>query len=110
MRYADLHEAESNIRLAKASLERTLTLVAQDVERSLLGLETKAIALDRAEVLATIATERADLTRTQQSAGAAREIEVAEAMDAEKDAEIGVITAKLERDMAILELRYALGL
>ncbi len=110
VRYADLHEAESNIRLAKASLERTLTLVAQDVERSLLGLETKAIALDRAEVLSTIATERADLTRTQQNAGSAREIEVAEAMDAEKDAEIGVITAKLERDMAILELRYALGL
>ncbi|MFO0724951.1 MAG: TolC family protein [Myxococcota bacterium] len=109
LRYADLHEAESNLRLARSTLERTKTLVAQDVERASLGLMTKRVALDRARVVAAVAKERADLTRTQVEAGSARDLELSEALDAERDAALAEIASKLERDLAVLELKYASG-
>jgi outer membrane protein TolC len=109
LRYADLHEAESNVRLAKATLERAKTLVSQDVQRARLSLDTKRIALARARVLAEVAQERADLTKTQVEAGAARDIELMEAHDGVRDAELAEVAAKLDRDLGVLELNFACG-
>lgn len=110
LRYADLAQADSNIRLAGLTLERIRRAASQDVRRARLRLESSALGVDRATQLLRLAEERAALTRTQYEAGAAREIELQESADAVRDAEIAVIAAKLERDLAILELQHAAGL
>ncbi|MCC7386758.1 MAG: TolC family protein [Deltaproteobacteria bacterium] len=110
LRYADLAEADSAIRSAHLSLERLEETVRQEISRAQLRLDAAALALDRAEEVLGLAEERSALTRTQYEAGAAREIELQEALDDVRTAEVGVVSARFERDVAILELQQAAGL
>jgi len=109
LRYADLKEADSNERVARAALERLERGVAQDVRRAQLKLEAASLSVERAEALRALSVERTSLVRTQASAGSARPLDLPEAEDAERDAETAVLSARLDRDAAILELQFAAG-
>lgn len=109
LRYADMEEAESNIRTAQLTLQRAELNAAQEVRRARLQLMNASLGVERAEQIVRLAEERASLTRTQFEAGAAREIELQESQDAVRDAEIALVAARLQRDIAILELEHAAG-
>lgn len=109
LRYADLAEAASNERIARATLERVERAVAQDVVRARLKLEAATVTVERAQAVRALTEARTSLARTQTEAGSARPLDLAEAEDAERDAEAAVISTTLERDAAVLELLSAVG-
>jgi outer membrane protein TolC len=109
LRYADLAEAESQVRVAQATLERAERLVGEDLVRARLKLESAEVGVARAQALRELATARSALVRTQAEAGAARPLELQESEDTERDAESALVSATLERDAAVLELLNAVG-
>lgn len=110
LRYAELDSAESKLRSAGRGYLALRARVASDVERALLGLEASELSAARAASALELARQRAELTAAQYEVGALRTIELQQANDAVLDAELGIIRARLERALAVLELQRAAGL
>lgn len=110
LRYADLDEADSRVRAARLQRSRLLSNTRTEVERARLRLKQAELGIERAEKAAHLAERRYALVETQLGAGAARTIDLDEANDELRETELSVIRARLDRDLAILELSYAAGL
>ena len=108
-RYADLDTAEARVRTARLALEGAKVRIAAEVERSLLAVEAADLAVERAQGTVALAEQNQELARLRSEIGAIRQLDVEQAGDALLDAELGVIRARLDRAMAILELQYAVG-
>jgi outer membrane protein TolC len=109
VRYADLNEAQAQIRSARHAHARVLLALRQELERARTRLEGARLGEARAAIAQRLAEARQALARTQAAAGTARPLEVLEADDLVRDAEQAVAAATLEVDLAVLELEQAAG-
>lgn len=108
-RYANVRDARSQRRQAEAqniSLSRT---VKQDVETSLLNLESARANLVKAEEQARLADENATLVRAQYDAGVATYLDVVDALNALFGAQVSAVTNELNVQVASLQLSRAIG-
>lgn len=110
LRYADLQEADSRVRAARLQRTRLLGNTRGELERARLRLEQAELGLERAERTVELAERRHALVETQLAAGTARTFDLDEASDELREAEQALIRARLDRDLATLELGYAAGL
>ncbi|HWV38118.1 MAG TPA: TolC family protein [Vulgatibacter sp.] len=109
LRYANLRDARSLKRQAEArniSLART---VKQDVETSLLSLESARANLVKAEEQARLAAENAELVRAQYDAGVATYLDVVDALGALFASQVSAVTNQLNVQVASLQLSRAIG-
>jgi outer membrane protein TolC len=109
LRYQDLREVDSKIRLAEATLETVKAQIDSEVSRAVLRLEAADMTIDRAKDALALAQEHMKLARAEYEAGALRMIEVQQANDDALDAELSLIRAQMDRSVAILELQRAIG-
>ncbi len=109
LRYADLDEADSRIRAAQLQITKLRTGTKAEVSRARQRVAQADLGMQRAEVAKRLAGRRHALVSTQLSAGMARTIDLEEADEEVEEAELQIIRARLERDLAVLELSYAAG-
>ena len=108
-RYANIRDARSQERQAVAqniSLART---VKQDVETSLLNLESAQANLVKAEEQSRLANENATLVRAQYDAGVATYLDVVDALNALFASQVSAVTNELNVQVASLQLSRAIG-
>ncbi len=108
-RYANLRDARSQRRVAEAqnlSLKRT---VLQEVQTTLLDLESAQANLIKAEEQVRLANENADLVRSQYDAGAATYLDVVDAYNARFASRVSAVTNELNVQVASLQLTRAIG-
>ena len=87
-----------------------LSRTKNELERARLKVTQAKLGIERAETAARLAERRHALVETQIGAGMARSIDLDEATEEVEEAELQIIRARLERDLAMLELSYAAGL
>ena len=90
-----------------------LTLTANkardDVRRAALDVESARASLVKAEEQAAVAREAMEQAEKAHAAGAATTLEVADATTASANADLGLVAAGLEADLAQLRLARAAG-
>ncbi|AKU92338.1 TolC family protein [Vulgatibacter incomptus] len=108
-RYADGRIARSQRRQAEAQAISNERSVVQDVQNGLLNLESARANLIKAEEQVRLATENADLVRSQYDAGAATYLDVVDAYNARFASQVQVVTNELNVQVASLELTRSIG-
>lgn len=108
-RYADLDDARSVRRQAEANRKNLARQVIQDVKTSLLDLESARANLAKARAQVELASENADLVRSQYDAGVATYLDVTDALNARFAAEVNAVTEELNVQVASLRLARAIG-
>lgn len=109
LRYAERDEAASKISSARHNADRLFRSITNEIRSARLSVKAAALSKARAQTAVDLAETTLDLARQQHQAGTIREIDLREAVDAVADAELAVVRADFERDLAVLELRAALG-
>jgi OMF family outer membrane factor len=109
LRYQDLAEAESHLRIAEAALQGLHARIESEVEQAILRVDAADMAIDHARDDVLLTHERMKLAHAEHEAGALRVIELKAASDAALDAELGMIQAEMNRALATLELQRAIG-
>lgn len=110
LRYADLASAEARLQSALLSRRSLEHQIEGEVDRALLGVEGADLGVERAKEGLFLAEKTLDVSQAQYEVGTIRLIELKEATDRALDAEIVLIRARMDRAVAILELRAAVGL
>jgi outer membrane protein TolC len=109
IRDAQRHAATAQRREAEARLDELDDQVADEVADARGSLATKRSAVDAAQQALDLATETLRLVRAQYEAGAVRQLDVLAAQDTLVDAEVGVVQANYELQLADLQLRRVTG-
>lgn len=108
-RYADLDDARSARRQAEANRKNLAREVVRDIKTSLLDLESARANLAKARAQVELASENADLVRSQYDAGVATYLDVTDALNARFAAEVNAVTEELNVQVASLRLARAIG-
>lgn len=109
LRYANIRDARSFKRQAEAQNINLARTVKQDVETSLLNLESARANLVKAEEQARLAAENATLVRAQYDAGVATYLDVVDALNALFGSQVSAVTNALNVQVASLQLSRAIG-
>ena len=110
LRYADLRSADARIRAALLNLQRAEDGVRRDIRMAKLQIDAARLRVDRGDESLRLAQEQVKVSRAMLNAGTGTAIEVNEAYDRVADAELAIIRANLDRDLAVLQLQRATGL
>jgi len=108
-READIAEASHRSAEAEAVLSLTANKARDDVRRAALDVDSARASLVKAEEQAAVAREAMEQAEKAHAAGAATTLEVADATTASANADLGLVAAGLEADLAQLRLARAAG-
>jgi outer membrane protein TolC len=108
-RYADIRDAESQVREAALSLAAQEAKARDEVRRAALDLDTSRANLSKAEEQERLARENHALVKAQFEAGLSTQVEVADAQASLFSAEIGQVRARLDVELAAIRLGRAAG-
>ncbi|MFO0581358.1 MAG: TolC family protein [Anaeromyxobacter sp.] len=108
-REAEISEAAHRSAEADAALALTANKTRDEVRRAALDLSSARAALAKAREQAEVAREAMDQAEKAHAAGAATALELADATTASQNADLGLVAAGLDADLAQLKLAKATG-
>lgn len=110
LREAELREASAKIAEARATQAQAERRASDELAKSRLDLVNSRASLSKAEDSAKLARESARLAEKSYQAGAASSLEVTDANTALAQAEVGLLTERLNVQLTSLRLLKAAGL
>ena len=108
-RYVALQEAASQLRQAKAQTRSTTALVADELRRAQIDLDSAKALREEAEQALSLSRENEDLVRAQFAAGTATQVEVSDAEAALFQSEATALQQRLQVQLSALRVAKAVG-
>jgi outer membrane protein TolC len=109
-RHLELREAYSKVLQAKLEMAKATRKVDNEVTQAYIGLGNAKIALQVAKKQLKLAKRSFELTEARYKTGVATPVEVSDALTALQSARIATLREELNFELAILQLRRAVGL
>jgi outer membrane protein len=108
-RYVALKDAQSQLRQAKAQTRGTTALVADELRRAQIDLESAKALREEAEQALGLSRENEELVRAQFAAGTATQVEVSDAEAALFQSEATALQQRLQVQLSALRVAKAVG-
>lgn len=108
-RYMDLKESHSKYRQARFELAKSRRQIGNEIRQGSLSLRNAKVALQVARKQLGLARRSYQLTQERYKTGVSTPVEVSDALTALRSAEIRVLQETLNREVAILTVRKAIG-
>lgn len=108
-RYLELKEAHSKYRQARLELAKSRRSIGNEIRQGNIALRNAKVALQVARKQLGLARRSYQLTQERYKTGVATPVEVTDALTALRSAEIRVLQETLNREVAILTVRRAIG-
>ncbi len=109
-RYMELKDAHSKYRQARLELAKSLLSIGNEIRQGNISLLNAKVALQVSRKQLGLARRSYQLTQERYKTGVATPVEVTDALTALRSAEIRVLQETLNREVAILTLRRAIGM